>query len=118
MANEPLQYGGEERIPRDGPAPSKSNTEPLPESFGRNLDTIAKARQWLCNPHNWHHSNLFILKWNGLLCTVDRRHGERVWRETWDDGLPWAVCYEQKRRRIRDSGPEEGAEQAPADEEG
>ena len=74
-------------------------TKPLSEEFGRNLDTIEKARLWLTNPNNWHESSLYILKWNGLLCTVQREHGERLTREPWDDGLPWAAVYGQKRRR-------------------
>ena len=82
-------------------APSKSNTQPLPELFGRNLDTLEKARQWLTNPHNWHTGELFVLRWNGLIPTVSQRHGERLIKEPWDDGLPWCVVYEQRRRRDR-----------------
>jgi hypothetical protein len=79
--------------------PTITNTKPLPEAFGRNLDTLEKARLWLTNPHNWHDSKLFIMKWNGLLCTVSRDHGERLLRETWDNGLPWCAVWEQKTRR-------------------
>jgi hypothetical protein len=74
---------------------TRDNTEPLPESFGRNLDTLEKARLWLTNPHNWHSSHLFILKWNGLIPTVDAEHGRRLIAEPWDDGLPWAAVYGQ-----------------------
>ncbi len=87
--------------------PTKRNTDPLPESFGRNLDTLEKARLWLTNPHNWHTSKLFILKWNGLLCTVNEEHGRRLIEETWDDGLPWCVAYGQERRRRRGEAGEE-----------
>jgi len=76
-----------------------TNVEPLSEDFGRNLDTLEKARLWLTNHHNWHSSNLFILKWNGLLCTVSREHGQRLLVEHWDDGLPWAVLYGQRQIR-------------------
>lgn len=89
---------------RDGhldESPTKQNTQPLPESFGRNLDTLEKARLWLTNPHNWHSSRLFILKWNGLLCSVSQEHGERLIREPEDNGLPWCVVIGQHTRRSR-----------------
>ena len=76
-----------------------TNIEPLSEDFGRNLDTLEKARLWLTNPHNWHESKLFIMKWDGLLCTVSREHGERLIREPWDNGLPWAAMYGQRALR-------------------
>ena len=77
-----------------------NNVQTLSEDFGRNLDTLEKARLWLTNPHNWHDSRLFILKWDGLLCTVNREHGARLIQETWDDGLPWSVVYTQKQIRL------------------
>ena len=77
------------------------NVERLSDSFGRNLDTVEKARQWLINPHNWHDSKLFILKWDGLLCTVMEEHGRRLIDNPDDMGLPWAVTFGQKRRRER-----------------
>jgi hypothetical protein len=85
----------------DTTIPTTNSTQPLPEQFGRNLDTLEKARLWLTNPHNWHESKLFILRWNGLLCTVNREHGARLIREAWDDGIPWAAVTEQRRRRAK-----------------
>jgi hypothetical protein len=79
--------------------PTKQNTKPLPESFGRNLDTLEKARLWLINPHNWHSGTLFILKWDGLLCTVMKEHGEKLIKNPEDMGLPWCVVTTQKQRR-------------------
>lgn len=105
----------------DDPVPTKQGTEPLPEHFGRNLDTLEKARRWLTNPHNWHDSKLFILKWDGLLCTVMREHAVKLLREPWDDGLPWCVVYEQtrrKRRTERGETMEEPASPGPAEDEG
>lgn len=90
-----------DRIPYEGPIPTRFDTKPLPESFGRNLDTLEKARQWLTNPHNWHHTRLFILQWNGLLPTVSEEHGKRLIREPWDSGLPWCAVYGQRTRRQR-----------------
>lgn len=72
---------------------------PLPREFGLNLDTVAKARQWLTNPHNWFNSETFILKWDGLVPMVCRRRGERLLKEPWDDGLPIVVVAEQIRLR-------------------
>lgn len=91
----------EERIPYDGPLPTKQNTQPLSPEFGRELITLERARQWLTNPHNWHDSRLFVLHWNGLLCTINKEHAARIIREWWDDGLPWAACYQQRRRKLR-----------------
>ncbi len=96
--------------------PTRANIEPLPESFGRNLDTLEKARLWLTNPHNWHRTRLFILKWNGLLCTVDEEHGRCLLENPQDDGLPWCVVYGQKKRRARGERGEPMEEQSdPAD---
>lgn len=75
--------------------------KPLPESLGYNLDTIEKARQWLINPQNWFKSELFILRWEGLIPKISERHGRRLIAEPWDDGLPWTVVYEQKKLRAR-----------------
>lgn len=98
-----------------------TNVEPLSEDFGRNLDTLEKARLWLTNPCNWHPSSLFILKWNGLLCTVSKEHGQRLLDEPWDNGLPWAAMYGQHQIR---AGRAEGSgssdrysEQEPASDE-
>lgn len=77
-------------VPQD-PNILPMQTEKLPEDFGRNLDSVAKARKWLTNPHNWHEGRLFTIKWNGLLPTVSRHHGMRLIKETWDDGLPMVV---------------------------
>lgn len=82
-------------------------TEKLPETFGYNLDTIEKARRWLTNPQNWFKSELFILKWDGLIPRISERHGRRLIAEPWDDGLPWTVVYEQKQRRSKKDRGEE-----------
>lgn len=92
-------HNGEQHTERH---PTKQNTAPLPETFGRNLDTLEKARLWLLNPHNWHGGTLFILKWNGLLCTVMRRHAERMMENPEDDGLAWCVVKEQQKRKRKD----------------
>jgi len=81
--------------------PTKENINPLPESFGRNLDTLEKARLWLTNPHNWHIGKLFIMKWDGLRCTVNEEHGRMLLANPQDDGLPWCAVYGQKKRRER-----------------
>ena len=104
----------EDRIERPQGETNRKFVDPLPESFGRSLDTLEKARQWLTNPHNWHESTLFIIRWNGLIPTVSRKHGMRLQREWWDDGLPWCVVTEQRSRRSRkDQGiPLEESDQA------
>lgn len=92
---------------------------PLPDSFGYNLDTVAKARQWLTHPQNWFRSELFILRWDGLLPRISERHGRRLINEPWDNGLPEVVVWEQRqRRKKKDSGEEidEPKERANEDE--
>lgn len=88
---------------------TKDMVDPLPDDFGRNLDTVKKARQWLTNPHNWHENENFVLKWDGLLCTVCKKHGKRLIEEMNDNGLPEVVVREQMRiRRGGRSDKEEG----------
>lgn len=80
---------------------SKKTVQPLPDSFGKSLDTVERARQWLTNPHNWHHPGVFIIKWNGLVPTVDEVHGRQLLAEPWDNSLPAVVVSQQQRRRER-----------------
>lgn len=94
------------RVSLTGPAPTRANASPLSPDFGRSLDTLQKAREWLVNPHNWHSSTLFKLKWDGLLCTVNAADGERLWRDPWDMDLPWCVVLGQ--RNIRSGRIEKG----------
>ncbi len=71
-------------------------TGSLSEEFGRNLDTIEKARQWLTHPQNWHVSKMFIVKWNGLLPTLNKEHALRLIDEPHDTGLPQVVVVHQR----------------------
>ena len=90
------------------PTPKKSdNVEKLSDHFGRNLDTLEKARLWATNPNNWHEGKLFMVKWDGLLCTVSREVGFRLLAEPWDDGIPWAIMYGQSVRRAKRERGEE-----------
>jgi hypothetical protein len=84
-----------------GAVAAEATVARMPESFGRNLDTLEKARLWLTNPHNWHSSRMFIIKWNGLVPSINEGHARRLMAETWDDGLPWSVVYEQRRRKAK-----------------
>lgn len=94
-------------IDNDGFDSTNTNVKPLSTEFGRNLDSITKARQWATNPNNWHNSNLFVIKWDGLLCTVSREHGLRLQVETWDDGIPWCIMSGQSARLGRSARGEE-----------
>lgn len=83
-------------------------TGSLPAEMGKNLDTIAKARQWLTHPQNWHDTNMFIIKWDGLTPSISKQHGMRLIRETHDDGLPTVVVIEQRNMKNgKKSDPEE-----------
>ena len=82
-------------------------TEKLSEEFGRNLDTVVKARQWLTNPYNWHDSNMWIVRWDGLLPTVSRTHGKRLINEPNDNGLPEVIVREQRNIRMGHKDKEE-----------
>ncbi len=94
--------------PEGPPTPSKFNTPKLSEDFGRNLDTVEKARQWLTNPHNWHDGQIIVVKWTGLLCTLSKDRGLRLFKETWDNGLPEVIVREQI--RLRKGGKQEDVE--------
>ncbi len=74
-------------------------SDPLPRDFGLNLNTVAKARQWLTNPHNWKGSETLSIKWDGLVPFVCKRRGLRLAMEPWDNGLPEVVVIEQNRLR-------------------
>jgi len=74
-----------------------ASQEKLPEEFGKNLGTIARARQWLTSPHNWFEGQVYIVKWNGLIPTVCSAHGRRLLEEPWDNDLPGVVVREQNR---------------------
>ena len=95
--------------------PTRKNTQPLPESFGRNLDTLEKARLWLTNPHNWHTGKLFILRWDGLIPTIMEDHARNLIKNPQDDGLPWCVVFGQGKRRERGVRGEPMEEQEPSD---
>lgn len=94
-------------------------TEELPDSFGYGLDTVEKARRWITNPKNWFKSELFILRWDGLLPRVCERHGKRLLNEPWDNGLAELVVMEQaNRRRKKDIGEDlEQVEEKHVDEQ-
>lgn len=106
------------RVYYEGPIPTRQSVEPLSEAFGRNLDTLEKARLWLTNPHNWHSSKLFILKWDGLMVTVNEEHGRKLIKEPWDTGLPWCAVFMQKKRRSRKERGEEMEEKESLPAEG
>ena len=91
----------------EGKVHKVDNIEKLSDHFGRNLDTLEKARLWATNPNNWHESRLFVIKWDGLLCTVMRDHGQRLLVETFDDGIPWCIMYGQSLRRAKRERGEE-----------
>lgn len=74
-------------------------TEKLSEQFGRELTTVERARRWLTNPANWFDSEMYILKWDGIVPTVCKRHGMRLVEETWDNDLPMLVVREQLKKK-------------------
>ena len=78
---------------------SKKNSPILSEDFGKNLDTVQKARTWLTNPHNWHESHMSIIRWNGLLCTVNKEIAIQLLDNPQDNSLPEVVVREQIRLR-------------------
>jgi hypothetical protein len=91
----------------DEPVVAKKEPEPLPISFGRNLGTVERAREWLSNPHNWFESELFILRWDGIVPYISRRAAQGMIERTWDDGLPWVAVWKQNELR---SGKKEDIE--------
>jgi hypothetical protein len=79
--------------------------KPLPDGY--NLDTIEKARAWLSDPKNWFRSELFVIKWEGLIPKISEKRAKRMLAEPWDDGMPWCVVYGQKERRSKKDRGEE-----------
>lgn len=79
--------------------PPKDKVKALPATFGENLGTPERARQWLTNPHNWHDTHLYILRWDGYLPTINRDEGLRLLREPWDMGLPEVTVWLQRELR-------------------
>lgn len=78
----------------------------LPDSFGRNLDSEAKALEWLSNPWNWHESQLFVLKWNNLIPSVTFVEGRRMAQRPCDSGIAWAAWWTQRRKKAgKDDSP-------------
>lgn len=75
--------------------------------YGRNLDTVAKARAWLTDERNWFKSNMFIIRWDGLTPTVSEHHGKRLQNEPWDDGLAEVVVVRQQGIRAGHQDTEE-----------
>jgi hypothetical protein len=101
---------------KDNPEEKKEIVEQLPPDFGYNLDTIEKARKWLTNPKNWFRSELFILKWDGIVPRISEKHGQRLINEPWDDGLPWAAVYGQKMLRNKRADEKEAKQEEHNDE--
>lgn len=89
----------------DGPPP--------PAELGKNLVTIDDARRWLTHPSNWRDMTTFIIKWDGLVPYISRRHGLRLVEEPWDVGIYHVVVRHQKHLRQggkKDDEPQEKVE--------
>jgi hypothetical protein len=79
---------------------------------------VADARRWLTHPSNWFESELFIIKWDGLVPRISRRHGQRLLDEPWDDGLPEVVLRQQREaRKCGSSQVDETQEATDGDQE-
>lgn len=60
----------------------------LDNELGKDLTTIEKARQWLLHPVNFSQvGDIDIMKWDGLVPRISKRHAFRLLREPWDTGL-------------------------------
>jgi hypothetical protein len=71
----------------------------LPDDFGRNLDSVDKAYEWLVNPHNWFESTLDIVRWNGVIPTISKSRGELLARQPYDTGFPEVIMMLQRRHK-------------------
>lgn len=69
------------------------------QAYGRQLDNVNKARAWLMDRRNWFKGQMWIVRWDGLIPTVCENHGEKLYSEPWDNGLPETVVIGQVRRR-------------------
>jgi hypothetical protein len=78
--------------------PARQDPGPWPGlEFGRNLDTVEKARRWLTHPKNWRKTQLFIIIWDGSIPYISERHGQKMIDEPWDDSLTQVVVIGQHR---------------------
>lgn len=67
--------------------------------WGRDLNTVDKARAWLTDPRNWFEERTHIIKWDGIVPKVSSLHGRRLIQEYWDDGLAVVVVVGQRNIR-------------------
>lgn len=78
------------------------------ELYGKNLDTVAKARAWLMDRRNWFKGQMWIIRWDGLTPTITEKHGQELLDNPDDDGLPEVVIRHQQDVR---SGAKEDTEE-------
>ena len=71
-------------------------------SYGRDLSTVARSRAWLMDKRNWFKGHMWIIRWDGLVPRICEAHGEKLYTEPRDNGLPSHVVVRQA--AIRASG--------------
>lgn len=74
--------------------------KPLPE--GLDLDTVEGMGTWLSYPANWVRSDLFVLKWDGMVPRLARNYAWNIAPGCPDRKTMIEVAiYERRRRRER-----------------
>ena len=73
---------------------------PLPPDI--DLDTLSGLGQWLSHPSNWMNTDLYVIKWNGLIPSISRFHAWKLAPGCPErTGLLGVLLYERKYRRLR-----------------
>lgn len=64
-------------------------------AYGRQLDTPTKARAWLMDKRNWFPGQSWIVRWEGLVPRICENHGQKLYDEPCDMGIPEVVVVKQ-----------------------
>ena len=88
------------------PDPVVDRRDPPPIELGRDLKSIEDAHRWLSHPSNWIKSQLFIIKWDGVVPYIEESRGMELLREGFDKSILLSVISQQRERKSREDPDE------------
>ena len=68
----------------------------LSDSFAKNFKSFDEVKKWMSYPQNYFTGDLFIIKWNGLIPTFNKRLIDQYFA---DNTYYQVVLYEQAIRK-------------------